>query len=80
MAFFAWRESPGAFFSVFVWLKALTDIGAFLPQWNPREPPRWLVNLMHAVPGTKKGETFEEYWHRTRAAEEAQARRDEERA
>jgi hypothetical protein len=78
MAFMAWRETPGAFFGVFVALKALTDFGSFLPQWNPREPPRWLVKVMQAVP-SKKGETFEEYWRRTRAAEEAQAARDEQR-
>jgi hypothetical protein len=78
MAFMAWRDTPGAFFGVFVWLKALTDLGTFLPQYNPREPPRWLVNLMNVVP-SKKGETFEEFWRRSRAAEEAAAVADEER-
>jgi hypothetical protein len=79
MGFMAWRDTPGAFFGVFVGLKALTDIGSFLPQWNPREPPRWLTRLMGALPN-QKGETFEEYWRRTRAAEDAQAARDEERS
>jgi Family of unknown function (DUF6498) len=76
MALFAWRGTPGAFFSVFVWLKLLADIGTMLPQWNPREPPRWLVSVMNLFP-KQKGETFEAYWRRTRATEDAQAVEDE---
>jgi hypothetical protein len=76
MLFLAWRGTPGAFFSVFVWLKFFSDIGSQLPQWNPREPPRWLVRFMALFP-KQKGETFEEYWRRTRVEEEAQAENDE---
>lgn len=76
MALFALRGTPGAFFTVFVWLKFFSDIGSQLPQWNPREPPRWLVSLMGLFP-KQKGETFEEYWRRTRAAEDALAAQDE---
>jgi hypothetical protein len=78
MAFFAWRGTPDAFFAVFVWLKALFDIGSFVPQWNPREPPRLLVKAMSVLP-KQKGETFEEYWRRTHAEEQAQRARDEQR-
>jgi hypothetical protein len=76
MLFLAWRGTPGAFFSVFVWLKFFSDIGSQLPQGNPREPPRWLVRFMALFP-KQKGETFEEYWRRTRVEEEAQAENDE---
>ncbi len=76
MAFFAWRGSPDAFFGVFVWLKTLFDIGGIVPQFSPREPPRWLVKAMSVFP-KQKGETFEAYWRRTHAEEQAQAARDE---
>jgi Family of unknown function (DUF6498) len=76
MVFFAWRQTPAAFFSVFVWLKALADIGTVLPQRNPREPPRWLSRVMNRV-GSQTGERFEDYWRRTRAQEDAQAASDE---
>ncbi len=78
MFYMAWRDTPGAFFGVFVWLKALTDVGSMLPQWNPREPPRWLVKAMSVFP-KQKGETFEEYWRRTDKQADQQRARDEER-
>jgi Family of unknown function (DUF6498) len=78
MFYMAWRDTPGAFFGVFIWLKALTDIGSILPQWNPRDPPRWLVKTMGVFP-KQKGETFEEYWRRTEKQTEKQAAKDEER-
>ena len=76
MVFLAWRGRPEAFFSVFVALKFMTDLGTILPQWNPREPPRWLVRAMKMFP-QDKGESFEAYWRRTRAEEEVQAKQDE---
>ena len=76
MLLFAMRGTPGAFFTVFVWLKFFSDIGSQLPQWNPREPPRWLVSVMNLFP-KQKGESFEEYWRRTRAAEDVLAAEDE---
>jgi hypothetical protein len=76
MMLFALRGTPGAFFTVFVWLKFFSDIGSQLPQWNPHDPPRWLVRVMSLFP-KQKGESFEEYWRRTRAAEDALAAEDE---
>jgi hypothetical protein len=70
------RSTPGAFLTVFVWLKFMSDIGSLLPQWNPHAPPRWLVSLMKLFP-KQRGETFEEYWRRTRAQEVLQAAEDE---
>jgi hypothetical protein len=61
---------------VFVWLKFMSDIGSLLPQWNPQAPPRWLVSVMKLFP-KQRGETFEEYWRRTRAQELLQAADDE---
>ena len=79
MVLFAVRGTPGAFFTVFVWLKFFSDIGSQLPQWNPHEPPRWLVGVMNLFP-KQKGQTFEEHWRRTRSAEDARAMEDEQEA
>ena len=76
MLLFAYRGTPGAFFSIFVWLKLLSDIGSMLPQYDPREPPRLLVALMNLFP-KQKGESFEDYWRRTKKEEEARAAQDE---
>jgi hypothetical protein len=76
MMFSFWRNTPGAFFTFFVWLKFFSDIGSLVPQWNPHEPPRWLVWLMKRFP-TQRGESFEEYWRRTRAQEVSRAEDDE---
>jgi hypothetical protein len=70
------RDAPSSFFSVFIALKLVTDIGAVLPQVDPKEPPRWLVAVMKRFP-KQKGESFEDYWRRTRSAELAQAEQDE---
>lgn len=78
MLYFAWREEPGAFFGVFVWLKGLHDVAGLLPEWNPREPPRLLVKAMSVFP-KQQGEAFDAYWRRTNKQEERQASRDEER-
>ena len=72
----AFSGSTASFFSVFVWLKAASDIGSLLPPLSTRHPPRVLVWLMSFFP-KQKGETFEEYWRRTRRAEEEQAALDE---
>jgi Family of unknown function (DUF6498) len=92
MFLFMWLEQPWWFFSIFVGLKAMMDIGSLVPQWQPKEPPVWLVRIMDRIgpaPGVakKKGglagtrkedETFSEYWHRTQAEEAKTFARDEE--
>jgi hypothetical protein len=70
------RDRPGSFFTAFVWLKFFSDIGSLLPQWNPHEPPRWMVRVMKRFP-KQRGETFEESWRRTRAQEASQSADDE---
>jgi hypothetical protein len=77
MVFFAMRGTPWAFFSVFVVLKTMADVGSRLPEPSRDEPPRWLVSVMKLFP-KQKGETFEAYWRRTRAAEVRQEQEDEE--
>lgn len=72
----AWRGTPDSFFGVFVGLKLLADIGTMLPRANPDAPPRWLFTVMKRVP-RQKGETFEQYWRRTRARERREEARDE---
>jgi hypothetical protein len=76
MVFLAFRNTTDSFFGVFLGLKFLSDLGTILPQYDPREPPRWLVTVMKRIP-SQTGESFEDYWRRTRAAEIAQAEHDE---
>jgi hypothetical protein len=86
-----WMEQPWWFFSIFLCLKAMMDIGSLVPQWNPKEPPAWLVKAMNRLgpaPGAarkkaglvtrKEDESFSEYWHRTRAEDAKKFARDEE--
>jgi hypothetical protein len=72
----AFRDSKESFFSVFVWLKALSDLGTILPTYEPRHAPGWLVRVMNLFP-KQHGETFEEYWNRTAAVESEAAALDE---
>lgn len=69
-------DAPDSFFTVFVWLKAFSDIGNLLPRFDSREPPRALVKVMNLFP-KQNGESFEDYWRRTRRQEEEGAARDE---
>ena len=90
MFLFMRMERPWWFFSIFLGLKALMDIGSLVPQWTPKEPPAWLVKTLNRIgpdpAARKKGglvtrkedETFSEYWHRTQAEEARQFARDEE--
>jgi hypothetical protein len=90
MFLFMWMEQPWWFFSIFVGLKAMLDIGSLVPQWQPKEPPAWLVSTMNWIgpgPGAKRkgglvkrteDETFMDYWHRTRHEETQRFARDEE--
>ena len=43
-AAFASREAE-AFFAAFLWLKLFFDVLFELPEWNPKEPPRWIAWL-----------------------------------
>lgn len=77
MVFFAARGTPGAFFSVFVALKFVADLGTLMPRYQPGdEPPRLLVWLTSVVPA-RDGESFTQYWKRTHAAERAHFASDE---
>lgn len=76
MVFLAARGTPGAFFSVFAGLKLLADIGSIVPQYKPHEPPRLLVWLTDLFP-KQNGESFTDYWRRTRVEAQAQDTRDE---
>lgn len=71
-------EAPRIFFSVFIVLKAMTDLSWLLPQnEDSPEPPRWLFWI---TPRGKDadGETFAEYWRRTNAEEQRIRRENEE--
>jgi hypothetical protein len=75
-------DRPAWFFTLFLVFKAMIDIGSLLPQWEPKDPPAFLVRVMNKGPKQKwKGkqeEPFVEYWHRTRREEQAKKTRDEE--
>lgn len=77
MMFLAARGTPDAFFSIFIALKFLADLGTLMPRYEPGDrPPRLLVWLMGFFP-KQNGESFEDYWRRTRATEAAQFAQDE---
>lgn len=74
--FMAFNSAPDAFFKVFVWLKAASDVGNMLPSAETKDPPRILVWLLSFFP-KQNGETFEEYWRRTHRAAGENAALDE---
>ena len=78
MWFFAVRGTTDAFFGVFLALKVLVDLGSLMPRVETASaaPPRWLAAVMKRLP-SQNGETFEQYWARTHAAEAATASDDE---
>ncbi len=81
MVFLAERDEPMAFFSVFLGLKLMADIGAYLPQWDPKEPPGCLTAVMNRIgrgDGGPKGEDFAAYWNRTDSEKAAREAADEE--
>jgi Family of unknown function (DUF6498) len=81
MVFMAARDKPMGFFSVFLGLKLMADIGAYLPQWNPKEPPGCLTGVMNRIgrgDGGPKGEDFAAYWKRTDSEKAAREDKDEE--
>ena len=83
MFLFMWAGQPWWFFSVFVIIKAMIDIGSLLPQWSPKKPPAWMAraaNWMDRKTGhrQKSSETFEQFWARTDREQAARFARDEE--
>lgn len=81
---FAAAGQPRWFFSTFVVLKALVDIGGLLPRWQyrPDTPPAWIEKSVSALGGAsgsgrKKG-SFAEHWQRVVRKEREQHARDEE--
>jgi len=83
MFLFMAMGQPWWFFSVFVTLKAMVDIGSLLPQWSPKAPPAWMAragNWMDVKTGHRKrsAETFEQQWARLNRQEAEKHARDEE--
>jgi hypothetical protein len=81
MAAVVFYDRPVTFFTVFLILKLLVEIGSYVPQWEPDRPPRglsWILDRIGPAPGVaKKGENFDAYWRRTRAEELARREADE---
>jgi hypothetical protein len=60
---------PHTLIYTFIALRVFTDIVTQFPEYNPDEPPRWMIKLFGA--GT------DEYWHRKRASERSLAAESE---
>lgn len=78
MFLFAAAGQPRWFFSIFVGLKALMDVGSLLPRWQVREPPGWMADGFDRFGKGKDGESFRGYWRRVSAEEARKHARDEE--
>ncbi|OBF11408.1 hypothetical protein A5727_20565 [Mycobacterium sp. ACS4331] len=64
-------DAPTALFSAFVVLKSLSALSFAVPQWEPKEPPKWLSRAMNRAPNVHPGESFEEFWVQDRTDESA---------
>lgn len=80
-AMLAYSNAPARALSVFVVLKALSDLGSLIPRTvaagTDHAPPAWIAWVGRVFP-KQKGETFDEYWRRTHAEAAAERARDEE--
>jgi hypothetical protein len=76
VAVFASNDAA-AFFSVFLVLKLLVDVGSEFPQWNPKEPPAWLTRMMNRIGGP--GSDFSADWKKMGTDERAGHEADERR-
>lgn len=67
------------FFAVFVALKTLNDLSMLLPQYQPKDAPRWLCFLMDKVPNVSKvkNEKFADFWRKDIETEQTRQRRNE---
>jgi hypothetical protein len=69
--------APDAFFGTFVVLKSLAALSWVVPQWEPKQAPKWLSSVMNRVPNVHPGSTFEEFWAKDRADETTRRARNE---
>jgi hypothetical protein len=74
VAAFADRDAA-AFFAVFLGLKVLFDVLFELPEWDPQEPPRWIVWLWKRLGDGK--EDIHAKWKQWREERKAGAEQDE---
>jgi hypothetical protein len=73
----ALTDAADALFGIFVALKTLAALSTALPQWEPREAPKWLSGMMNRVPRVRPDEKFEDSWAKDRDAEIARRERNE---
>lgn len=66
----AMKKLPHQVLGVFIVLKLMNDLATQLPQYNPKEAPRWMVRLL--------GGGFADYWRKERSNEIATELEDEE--
>jgi hypothetical protein len=69
-------NGPAAFFNIFLVLKLLADLSGELPQWEPKEPPRWLARIMNRIggPGSDFGADMKKEREQELAEDEANER------
>jgi hypothetical protein len=60
---------PHTLIYAFAILRLFTDIAILFPEYNPDEPPRWMIKLF--------GAGITEAWHRKRARERSFAEESE---
>jgi hypothetical protein len=65
-----WFHAPQALLAGFALFKLLTDVGSQVPEYHPREAPRWMVRWL--------GAGFADHWRRERHQEDALAAAQEE--
>ncbi|HEX8684348.1 MAG TPA: DUF6498-containing protein [Ardenticatenaceae bacterium] len=72
---FAASGQPRSLFAVFVVLKTMADLSVRLPQYDPEEPPQWLVRLLSRF-GPE--EEFRDYWRKEWRTRKQSEEEDEE--
>lgn len=76
MALVVFSGQPRRLFLVFAVLKALSDLAAWIPQYEPHEAPAWLARTLDRIGGRRK-ESFAAYWKRTRLEEQRRIEENE---
>jgi hypothetical protein len=67
-------DNPLGLFLVFAVLKTMVELSARLPQYDPPEPPTWLVRIMRHFSSEAD---FVAYWRQERAAQQHRNEQDE---
>jgi hypothetical protein len=67
-------DNPLGLFVVFATLKTMVELSARLPQYDPAEPPAWLMRIMRYFSSEAD---FVAYWRQERVAQQQREEQDE---